>query len=147
MIRPYEAADLEDVQTSWAAASAVAHPFLSEEFMARERRNSAEIYLPQAETWVWESDGRVVGFISFLDHEVGGIFVDPSHQRPGIGQALMDRARERCGTLELEVFEANRIGRAFYDRYGFRLVKRGLHVDTEQKVLRLRWAIDERSDA
>ena len=38
MIRAYRATDLEGLLESWAAASAVAHPFLSPEFLVQERR-------------------------------------------------------------------------------------------------------------
>jgi putative acetyltransferase len=64
MLRKYQAGDVEDILEVWAAASAVAHPFLSEDFLATERRNIPEIYLPNAETWVWQVDERVVGFIA-----------------------------------------------------------------------------------
>ncbi len=35
MLREYEPNDLEDLRSTWAAASAVAHPFLSDEFLIR----------------------------------------------------------------------------------------------------------------
>jgi putative acetyltransferase len=147
MIRPFGAEDLEDVQVAWEAASRVAHPFLSEAFLAQERRNIAELYMPRAETWVWDEAGRVLGFISLMGNEVGGIFVHADHQRKGIGQALMDQARSLRGTLELEVFEANPIGRAFYERYGFAFVERKMDEATGFPVHRLRLVADEGATA
>ena len=93
MLRKYEAEDLDDVLRVWAAASEIAHPFLSDEFQATARHDIANVFLPITETWVWESNGRVVGFISMLDNEIGGLFVDPKFQRVGLGQALVDHAR------------------------------------------------------
>lgn len=55
MIRPYEAADLEDLLQTWAAASRTAHPFLSKELRASERENIPKVYLPMAATWVYEA--------------------------------------------------------------------------------------------
>ncbi len=138
MIRKYQAKDLEDVLVAWAAASAVAHPFLSDEFLAEERHNIANVYLPNAETWVWELDGRVVGFISLLGNEVGAIFVDPKVHGVGIGRALMDHARGLREELEVEVFKENVIARAFYARYGFELIQEKVHDQTGLKLLRLR---------
>ncbi len=140
MIRRYRPEDLEDVLTVWAAASAVAHPFLSAEFLAVERHNIANVYLPNAETWVWESDGHVVGFISLLGNEVGAIFVDPKFHGTGIGQALMDHALELRKELEVEVFTENAIGRAFYARYGFELIEEKVHDQTGFELMRLRLA-------
>ncbi len=138
MIRRYVPEDLEELLDTWAAASSVAHPFLSEEFQQQERRNIPEVYLPVAETWVWESEGRVVGFLSLLGNEVGAIFVDPESQRTGIGHALMDRARARRDELEVEVFKANVLGRAFYARYGFRRLHEKIHEETGFPILRLK---------
>ena len=138
MIRKYEAEDLDDVVMAWAEASAVAHPFLSDAFLAKERDNIANVYLPVTETWVWESDGRVVGFISLMGAEIGAIFVDPKFHGIGIGRALMDHARGLREELEVEVFKANVIGRAFYERYGFVLIEEKVHDETGLDLMRLR---------
>jgi putative acetyltransferase len=139
VIRKYRPADGDAVLNVWAAASALAHPFLGRDFLERERRAIPEVYLPVADTWVWEVEGRVVGFISLLGSEVGAIFVDPAVQRSGIGRALLDHARQRRGALEVEVFTDNLDGRAFYTRYGFELMHSRIHAETGFEVLRLRY--------
>lgn len=140
MIRKYQPADCEDLLNLWARASALGHPFLSQEFLELERHNIPNVYLPNAETWIWETDGHVVGFISLLGNEVGGIFVDPGFHRSGIGRALIDRAQALRGELEVEVFERNLLGRAFYAKLGFELMCQKVHNQTGLKVLRLRLA-------
>jgi putative acetyltransferase len=120
----------------------VAHPFLSDDFLQRERLNIRDVYLPKAETWVWEADGHVVGFMSLLGNEVGGLFVDPDVHRSGIGRALIDHARALRGELEVEVFERNVLGRAFYARLGFELVQKKIDHRTGRGVMRLRLAAD-----
>ena len=143
MIRKYQPADCEDVLNVWARASALAHPFLSQDFLELERHNIPNIYLRKAETWVWEADGHVVGFISLLGNEVGAIFVDPEFHRAGIGRALMDRARAMQGELEVEVFERNLLGRAFYAKLGFELMHQKVHNQTGFEVMRLRLAAND----
>jgi putative acetyltransferase len=138
MIRKYDEQDLDDLLAAWEAASEVAHPFLTKEFLASERENIPNLYLPNAETWVFEADGRVVGFIALIGNEVGAIFVQPSHHGKGIGRGLMDKAREVRDELEVEVFKANMIGRAFYAKYGFEPVEEKVHDKTGLDVLRLR---------
>ena len=137
MIRRYQDADLSDLLEVWYAASRVAHPFLTEEFLDQERGNIAEIYVPKADTWVFEKDRCVVGFISLLGNEVGAIFVRPELHGQGIGRALMDRAMELHDRLEVEVFKDNEIGRAFYDRYGFKVIHEHVHAETGHELLRL----------
>jgi putative acetyltransferase len=138
MIRQYEVQDLDDLLTAWAAASEIAHPFLTKEFLASERENIPNLYIPNAETWVYEDDMRVVGFVALIGNEVGAIFVHPSHQRNGVGKKLMDKAKDIREELEVEVFVKNAIGRAFYAKYGFTPINEKVHEQTGFDLLRLR---------
>lgn len=136
-IRPYHANDLNNVLAAWESATAVAHPFLTEEFLDQERHNIPNVYLPNAETWVAEQEGCVVGFIALIGNEVGAIFVDSTLHKSGIGTALMDKAKELRGDLEVEVFEANSIGRQFYAKTGFQPLSESIHEQTGNKLCRL----------
>ncbi len=138
MIRKYDTGDLAELLDVWYDAAQIAHPFWTRDLLEQERRDISEKFLPIAETWVFEKEGRVVGFIALLGDEVGGIFVAPTQHGQGIGRALMDHARASRDHLELEVFEANEIGRAFYDAYGFAVVGERLDEKTELRLLRLR---------
>ena len=138
MIRAYTPKDAGAAVEIWAAASALAHPFLSPAFQKKERRLMRDVFLPQSETWVWEAEGTVAGFISLSGNEVGAIFIDPEHQRTGIGRALMDHARDRHGDLEVEVFRRNHGGRAFYEHLGFKEIGRYFHPETGFEMIRLR---------
>jgi putative acetyltransferase len=140
LIRQYEESDLEAVLSSWESATRLAHPFMTDEFLAQERKNTAEIYLPNTDTWVIEIDEEVVGFIALMGNEVGAIFIQPEHHGKGAGKALMDKARDLHGDLEVEVFSENTIGRRFYSKYGFEFLEEKLHEPTGQQVLRLRYA-------
>ena len=139
MLRPYTAADLEEVLDVWYRASLIAHSFVSAEFLETERAEIADKWLPMAETTVYEADDRVVGFIAMIGNEVGAIFVDPDVQGRGIGRALMDDVARTRPFLELDVFEANPIGPAFYAAYGFRQIGSSSHEPTGQNQLRLRY--------
>ena len=138
MIRKFRDQDLDDLLAAWASASEIAHSFLTQEFLASERQNIPNLYLPNAETWVFEDEGRVVGFVALIGNEVGAIFVHPSHQRNGVGRQLMEKARELRGELVVEVFKANTIGRAFYANFGFEIIAEKVHEQTGFDLLRLR---------
>jgi putative acetyltransferase len=138
-VRPYQANDLKSILSAWENASQLAQPFLSEEFMAQERHNIPNVYLPITDTWVVENNEGVIGFLALIGHEVGAIFVQPQFHGTGAGRALMNKARDLHDTLEVEVFEANVIGRNFYARYGFELLSESIHQETGNKLLRLRF--------
>ncbi|WP_406661308.1 GNAT family N-acetyltransferase [Methanolobus sp. ZRKC3] len=142
-IRKYKQEDLNDVLASWESASRVAHSFLTDEFLEKERHDIPDVYLPNAETWVAEQDGQVIGFITLVSHEVGGIFVKAEFHGTGAGKALMDKARELHGYLEVEVFEKNITGRKFYSRYGFQYLAESIHKETGNKILRLKFTFNQ----
>lgn len=124
--------------TAWESASNIAHPFLTEEFQQQERHNIPNVYMPIADTWVIEHGGKVIGFVALIGNEVGGLFVKSEFHGTGAGRALMDKAVELRGELEVEVFKENKIGRKFYDQYGFQFLSESIHDRTGNAILRLR---------
>ena len=148
-IRQYNNSDLDAVLSSWEVATRFAHPFMTDEFIAQERINVAEIYMPNTDTWVIELEGNVEGFIALMGNEVGAIFLQPKFHGKGLGKLLMDKAKELHGDLEVEVFKENAIGRKFYSQYGFEPLEEKMHEPTGQKVLRLKFTANNtlKSDA
>ncbi|KUL35992.1 DNA mismatch repair protein MutT [Streptomyces sp. NRRL F-4489] len=126
IIRRYHEADRDAVCDLWSRASKQAHPFIEGEGEGERARVLREVYLVQAENWVAECEGAVVGLLGMLDGrepdggvEIGGLFVAPEAQGAGIGRQLVEHAAARYGALRLEVFEENDRARRFYARLGF----------------------------
>ncbi len=127
MIRQYTAQDTDALIAIWEKANALAHPFLTQDFVAYVKDAMRNIFLPNAETWVMEKDGSPIGFIAMLDNEIGGLFLDPSHHGQGYGRAMVDHVTGLKGPLRVEVFKENKVGKPFYERYGFKFVGEYLH--------------------
>jgi len=138
-IRQYKKTDLEQLLTSWEVATRLAHEFMTDDFIAQERINVAELYIPNTDVWVAEIDGEVKGFVALMGNEVGALFLLPDYHYRGIGTALMDKAQELHGDLEVEVFKENSMGRQFYSKYGFDYLAESFHEPTGQQVLRLKY--------
>jgi len=139
VIRPYQPTDLPALLEVWYAASRIAHAFQDDRFFEEEREAIPRDYLPNVDTWVFELEDEVVGFICIFDDEVGGLFVHPKAQGQGIGHALVDWVRRDHPVLEVEVYKENTIGRSFYARYGFREIHAHLYDETGHELLRLRY--------
>lgn len=137
MIRDFKIEDTEAVVKVWKAATLVAHSFLADAFIESETDNLRNIYLVHAQTRVVEFDGQVVGFIAMIGDEIGGLFLDPDSHGTGLGRAMVDDAAKTHGTLQVEVFARNVVGRRFYDSYGFRPIGSSTHEATGETVLRL----------
>ena len=138
MIRKHRESDLEDILNIWYQASTLAHPFLDDAFVEKVKKDMREIYIPGSERWVYEDKGKVIGFIAMLGNEIGGLFVLPDHQSKGVGTQLVNFINGLLEELEVEVFTKNRIGRAFYDKYGFKVIKEDLHEESGQEILRMK---------
>lgn len=138
MIRQYQPEDDDDaIIAIWQSANAMAHPFLDEAFVAQVVKDMRTLYLPNAETWVLEKQGKLVGFIALIGDEIAGLFLEPAVHGQGLGRALVDHAVDLKGPLRVEVFEKNTNGRRFYDRYGFTETDRYIHEMTGQITLKL----------
>ena len=142
VIRDYRRTDDDAIVSVWEAASRVAHPFLTDEFIAGERIAIREMYLPNTTTYVAEDGRTVIGFASMMGDELGAIFLDPSVHGQGVGRALMDHAARGHAFVDVEVFERNAIGRAFYGRYGFQEVRKSTHEPTGETLIRMQWRAD-----
>ncbi|PSL19582.1 GNAT family N-acetyltransferase [Shimia abyssi] len=127
MIREYTHNDTNALIAIWEKANALAHPFLARDFVAFVKDAMRNMYLPNAETWVLEENGSPIGFIAMIGNEIGGLFLDPAHHGQGHGRAMVDYVVELKGPLRVEVFEDNKVGRPFYERYGFEFVEDYLH--------------------
>ncbi len=140
MIRQYQPEDTGALVEIWQMANDLAHPFLPEAFKAQVAQDMRNIYLPNAETWVIEQNDRPDGFIALVGTEIGGLFLDPAMHGRGMGKALTDHAVNLHGPLTVEVFAKNRIGRAFYDRYGFDETDQYTHEPSEEVTLKMAMA-------
>jgi len=137
-LRLFAPDDLDALLSTWQSATRLAHPFLTEAFIEQEKFNIPNVYIPNAETWVVEQDGNVIGFLALIGNEIGGLFVRPDLHGTGAGWALMEKACQLHPCLEVEVFKENSIGRKFYDRCGFQLMHELNHEATGQMLLRMK---------
>jgi GNAT superfamily N-acetyltransferase len=134
-VRPCEDKDLPDVVeliTQLAEVSTGGKEFQVNSFRKMFQKMEAlpEMYA----NYVYESDGKVAGFISVVFYmtffhrvgtaQVNELVVDKHSRGQGIGQALMQAAEQearRRGMDELEVGteQENLSARQFYRKYGF----------------------------
>lgn len=138
MIRKHIPEDAPAILDIWYQASTLAHPFLDDAFVEFVKIAMRDVYIPDSETWVYEENNKILGFISMMDNEIGGLFVLPYNQGKGIGTQLVNFIKPFHNSLEVEVFDKNSIGRAFYDKYGFKQIHNYFHSESNQEVLRLK---------
>jgi len=139
MIRPYQPQDLETILHIWLETSAVAHAFIPRSYWESKINDMRHLYLPRSETYIYTdtATGKIAGFISLVDHYLAAIFVLPSWQGRGVGQALMAHAKRLRIKLELNVYTENISAVAFYKHQGFRIADEGTDKATGHKEFKM----------
>jgi chorismate mutase/ribosomal protein S18 acetylase RimI-like enzyme len=119
-VRPAERTDLTAVAALFLRARA-ASPHMPALVHAPDDVTSwvAGWDLDAQDVWVAESEGQVLGFARAHASWLDDLYVDPEHQRAGIGTVLLELVCSlRPGGFCLWVFATNRPARSFYRRHG-----------------------------
>ncbi len=138
MTRKYREEEIPELLVIWEKAANLAHPFLDDSFHSMVKNMMREKYLPDSDTWVYEESGKIIGFISMIENEIGGLFVHPDSHSKGIGTSLVTYISQFHKVLEVEVFINNKIGVPFYQKNNFTVFNEYLMKETNETVLRMR---------
>jgi len=136
-IQLYNFDDFEAVTKLWRRAREQAFP----DFQRRKGHTFIEdqayfrdVILVMNEAWVVKVNGIPAAFMAIADDFIDQLYVDPDHQRFGIGTALLDHAKRMSPNhLWLYTLQINTNGRAFYEKNGFRAVKFGVSPPPESE--------------
>ena len=118
MIRKFNKDDLEQVTQIWLEVNTRTHHFIPETYWTAQLNMVKEL-LPQAELYVYEKNGKILGFVGLSDHYIAGIFVSSISQSQGIGKELLDYAKSIKAKLSLNVYQKNERAIKFYQREKF----------------------------
>lgn len=122
--------------------AAFGHAFLPSDLSFHLERNLSEFYFRQAmgedDFLVADVDSQLVGFAQFgtvtlpvqatdQDQQLRRLYVLSSHQRRGIGSALIEAVLAHTQiravkNIYLDVWEHNHDAQSFYKRYGFETI-------------------------
>ncbi len=144
MIRMFDARDLDQVMELWLNGNIEAHDFIPRNYwesnapMVREQLLQAEIY-------VYETDGKILGFVGLQGDYLAGIFVDRHARSMGIGGQLIHYVQKIRRTLILNVYRKNQSAMEFYLREGFSVLSEDIDEATGETDIVLSWKFEERN--
>lgn len=136
-VRRFDQQDTDICVEIWYEASIIAHDFIPKEVWESHKDDLRNNYLQISETWVAEEEGQVIGFISLMDHYIGGLFVAPAKQGIGVGTHLIQRAQKEKGNLTVGVYRKNAPGISFYRKNGFIEIDEELQPETSEIVVNM----------
>ena len=138
MIRKLQKSDIDRVAEIWLDTNLKAHDFISEQYWLGNFDMVKKMF-PQAEVYVYESDGKVQGFLGLDCEYIEGIFVCDEMQSRGIGKALLGYVKSRKSELRLNVYRKNTRAIRFYQREGFSIMSEGLDEAVGEKDYLMVW--------
>ena len=102
-------------------------------------------YATKLSDWDWGRvvlcGGEVVAYIAAIRAHIDQLFVDPDHQRLGLGRTLLTVMLDRqLRPATLTVFAENAPARSLYERFGFREV--GAWWNKEDRAVELLYRLE-----
>lgn len=134
MIRKIEDKDINKIMDIWLTSTIDAHKFIAKEYWQNNYNTVKDVYIPMAQTFVYEDEQGIKGFISIINNEfIGALFVDTAYQGSGIGKQLINYAVKKYKKLNLAVYKDNKKSVEFYLNRGFKIVAEQVNEDSGHK--------------
>lgn len=86
---------------------------------------------------VVETQGKIVGTGSVIGDTVLRVFIDPDHQKQGLGRVIMNELEKRAEANGVKILQLRALANArkFYESLGYSTVDRGLvEVDNDRHL-------------
>lgn len=138
MIRKLEKEDIDEVMKIWLDTNINTHDFIDENYW-KDHFEDAKNGILNVDSYVYEENKQIVGFIGVIDGYIAGIFVKKDMQGRGFGKQLIDNCKQKYKRLSLYVYEKNTKAIEFYKNMGFEIVKKGIDKPTKEEELYMKW--------
>lgn len=138
MVRPARPADLDAAAAIWLEGNLSAHDFIPPQYW----QGNVELVkglLAQAEVYVYEDEGEVLGFLGLEDGYIAGIFVRSEARSRGTGRQLLEAVKGLYSRLTLRVYQKNRRAADFYRREGFSVREESVDEGTGEAEYWMEW--------
>ena len=137
IIREYRGEDFDAVTILWRISREKSIPEFQLEkghFFFEDRDYFQKHIVKNNQIWVVESQNYPVGFMAMNNDFVDQLYIDPDHQRRGIGRSLLNLAQERSPEhVWLYTLQVNVSARKFYEKNGFVAEKFGISPPPESE--------------
>ncbi len=139
MIRKMKETEIDTLVYLWFKTSVQAHNFIAEDFWKSQMLAMKETYLPNCDTYIYEEDNNILGFISYHQGFVPALFVSIEAQSQGIGSKLLDFIKQQYQQLQLTVYAENQRAHSFYMAQGFKNSGRQICEHTDHEEILMQW--------
>jgi putative acetyltransferase len=139
MIKEMDVSKIESIMKIWLEVNIKAHDFIPKKYW-EENYDFVKKALPQATVLVYEDNGEIKGFIGIINKSyIEGLFVADLYQSNGIGSELIERCKQYCSVLKLDVYAKNLKAINFYKKHGFKIEYEKENSDTKEMEYSMIW--------
>lgn len=138
MIRGFQKTDIDEIAAVWLSSNLEAHDFIDSQYWTGNLEAVKKL-LPQAELYVYEEKGKILGFAGLRGDYVEGIFVRSEARSCGIGKQLLDYVKDIRTRLSLHVYAKNQRALQFYLRENFHIRCEYADESTGEKEYEMVW--------
>lgn len=139
MIRKFNQSDIEEVINIWLECSYISHDFINRDFWNSQIEDMKKIYIPASETYIFEENEKIIGFISYYEWAIAAIFVNHKYQWKGIWKQLLNFIKNKYSELKLTVYSQNKKSVEFYSSQWFKIIKEQKCSFTENNEFVMTW--------
>jgi putative acetyltransferase len=140
MIRQATPTDFPELSDIFHDANLIAHPFIDPDFIVTKKFRPQDEKLPLSESYVYEVNGDIHGFVSVSQDQINGLFVRVDRQRQGVGSQLLSYLKDRHEQLALRCFVDNYQAQRFYHSQGFEITEEKRFEALEYDEFIMRWS-------
>ena len=133
MIRKIKEEDLTKVMSLWIKGNFQGNYFIEKDYWLEIYNKTKNLFLDKYNTYIYEENNNILGFVSIFKNEVKAISVEKSNRRRGIGRKLINFCQDKYINLTVTVFEKNVNAFLFFSAIGFKNINIGLNKDFKEK--------------
>lgn len=138
MIEILNSEDLSAVMSLWLESNLSVHNYIPAIYWWHNF-DDVKDELKKSEVYIYRQADEVLGFVGLQEDYLAGIFVDENHRGKGIGQQLLNKAKDQHPQLTLHVYQKNQGAIDFYLREGFQKVEKQMNTATEETEWLMKW--------
>lgn len=139
-IRELKENEVEYIMNLWYKETINCHSFIKKEYWDKVYEVVKKEYISTSETYVYELNGEIIGFVSLIEKEfLGAIFIKYEYQNKGYGKALINFVKENRNKIILRVYEKNKKAVEFYSRNKFIIINMKENIKISEKEYLMLW--------
>ena len=138
LIRKFQKEDIAQVAGVWLSTNISAHDFVPAQYW-QSHFDTVKEQLLEAEIYVCEDGGDILGFVGMSSDYIAGLFVKSGAKAGGIGKKPLDYAKSGRSRLTLRVYQKNAGAVRFYQREGFTVQEEPVDESTGEPEYFMLW--------